>query len=341
MIGPRIGRMLCPWLLAPLAQLEAAAAAGRLGHGWLISGPAGVGKRNLAYTVADRLLTAAVGSPPPPSANPRDLLAAVAELATADLHPDLHRLRAEEDKRTIAVQQVRDATAELTLTPHIARCKLVVIEAADTMTTEAANALLKSLEEPTPETYLFLLADRPGRLPATILSRCQRLSLRLPPAADIARWLADDGLDAAALSRAARSLPPLVAAGLLLDDNLFNIYNDLHDSINLIYRGQADPHLLAERWHKGDTELALSCLIERMQAAIRERFAPGLSNPVTDSAGRLTDNPPDRIDASALFAGLQMAENLREQLGRGTNVELALKSLLLGLEQGDPQRVNW
>jgi len=45
MIGPRIGRVLCPWLFAPLAQLEAAAVAGRLGHGWLISGPAGIGKR--------------------------------------------------------------------------------------------------------------------------------------------------------------------------------------------------------------------------------------------------------------------------------------------------------
>ena len=341
MIGPRIGRMLCPWLFAPLAQLEAAAGAGRLGHGWLISGPAGIGKRNLAYVIADRLLAGAIGSPPPEPATPRGMLAANAELATADLHPDLHRLRAEEDKRTISVNQVRDATAALTLTPHLAACKLVIIDRADIMTPEAANALLKSLEEPTPATYLFLLADRPGRLPPTVLSRCQRLTLRLPPAEHVEAWLAADGLDPAPLALRPRPLTPLVAAQLLNDDGLFKIYIELQDSIDLVYDAKVDPHALAERWQKGDTELALSCLIERLQAEIRERLVPGHSKLITDRVARLTENPPESIAADALFAGLRLAENLREQLGRGTNVELALKSLLLGLERSHPERMNW
>lgn len=335
----QIAQSLCSWLAAPLERLTAAADSGRLGHGWLISGPQGVGRMNLALVLASRLLGVAQGAPVP-AAGPRAIVAAYEELREPiDLPPDLHRLRPEEEKRSISVDQVRELTAALALTPHQALAKVVVIEGADAMTVEAANALLKFLEEPTRDTYLLLLAERPGRLPATIRSRCQRLALR-GPSLQVARdWLAGDGLSPEGLSPGLLSQRPIAAARLALDDDKISEYRELRSALRQLVQGERDPFALAESWAGGDTEQALSSLIEQLQGSIRGSLVPGHSNLITDPADRLAENGPGRIGVDALFAGLQMAENLRDQLGRGINVELALKSILVGIARGDARRL--
>jgi DNA polymerase-3 subunit delta' len=332
---------LCPWLADSLATVEAAARGERLGHGWLISGPRGIGKRNLAYVLADRLLNHELGDPAPRTATPRDIFASDEALAEGfDWHPDLHRLKAEEDKRTIAVDQVREITTALTLKPLLAGLKIVVVELAETMTTGAANALLKSLEEPTPNTYLFLLAERPGRLPPTIRSRCQQLALKTPAREATIAWLEAAGYGTDRLPAALLSNAPLTAARVLNDEEILNNYNELYSDIKLLYEDNSDPHATAERWQKGDPELALICLIDSLQLKIRQRLVPERWNPVTDSNGQLADNSGSRISTEALFQGLKIAENLREQIGRGINVELAFRTLLLGLEQPELSRVQ-
>jgi DNA polymerase-3 subunit delta' len=337
----RLFESLCPWLTDSLARVETAARGERLGHAWLVSGPRGIGKRNLVYVLAERLLNHELGDPAPRAATPADIVASDEALAAQfDTHPDLYRLRAEDDKRTIAVDQVREITAALTLKPLLAGLKIVVVELAETMTTGASNALLKSLEEPTPNTYLFLLAERPGRLPATIRSRCQQLALTAPPADTTRDWLRAAGLNADRLPGNLLASAPLTAARIIQDDDLISNYNKLYSEINLLYDGNADPHATAERWQKDDPELALICLVESLQQKIRQRLVPERWTPVTDSHGQLADNSPDRLSTDALFQGLKMAENLREQIGRGINVELAFRSLLLGLDQPESSRVQ-
>jgi DNA polymerase-3 subunit delta' len=342
---------LCPWLVEPLQRLELTAAAGKLGHGWLISGPSGSGKANLVYVLAARLLSRD-HSAEFAEATARDMVAAYATLrAPFDLHPDLHRVFAndptykkskdrDKEKRTISVEQIRDLTAELSLTSHIGGRKVVIIEQAERMTIEAANALLKSLEEPTAETYLFLIADRPGRLPATIRSRCQQLPLKLPAPEACRDWLEADGLNPGKLPAAALRKPPIAQARLLTDDTITSNYKAISDEIKVLFSGRTDPHELASRWQFADTELALGCLIEDLHWRIRSRLAPEPSKPVTDRPGSLEENPALGPSTEALFAGLKMAENLRDQIGRGTNVELALKALLLGLDPAPSQGVN-
>jgi DNA polymerase-3 subunit delta' len=324
-----------------MTQLSAAADAGRLGHAWLLSGPRGLGKANLAYALAGRLLSLSRG--PLPVAGPRAIVAAYAELAQpVDLHADLHRvrIRVEDDKHTIAVEQIRDMTSELVLTAHRGGAKVVVIETADMMTIEAANALLKSLEEPTPDTFLLLLAERAGRLPATIRSRCQHLALRGPGVAEVRKWLAGDNIDPGGLAPAMLQRRPIVAASLAIDKDKISYYNELQNNIHLLLEGRYSPYELAEAWSRDDPEFALSCLIERLRGVIRSRLVPSHSNLVTDQNARLTDNSTRRIALGALFAGLQMAENLRDQLGRGANIELALKSILAVLDRGDDRRLK-
>ena len=335
----RIAQALCPWLAPQLARLTTAADDGRLGHGWLISGPRGIGKLNLSCVLASRLLGVAQ-SGRLPEAGPRAMVAAYDELAEPfDLHPDLHHVRPEEDKHTIMVEQVRDVTAQLALTPHQARAKVLVLENADTMTLGAANALLKSLEEPTANTYLLLLAERPGRLPATIRSRCQQLALKGPSPGAARDWLAGDGIASDGLAPSMLQQAPIAAARLAMDEPIFSEYRELQSTLNLFMEGSSDPHALAESWAGGDTELALMSLIERLRGSIRHRLVPEHSNLVTDPGAGLAENASGRIAVGALFAGLQMAENLREQLGRGINVELALKSILVSIARDDARRL--
>jgi hypothetical protein len=153
-------------------------------------------------------------------------------------------------------------------------------------------------------------------------------------------WLEADGLDADGLPQLALGKPPITLAGLLSEPDLLRNYNGIYNEVELLFHGDADPHAIAGNWQAGDTELALSCLIESLQSRIRTRLAPGHSNLVTDSDSVLGENASSGLPAQALFAGLQMAENLRDQLGRGTNVELALKALLLGLDTPARQGVS-
>ena len=140
-------RGLCPWLKGALSRLETAYAAQRLGHAWLIGGPAGSGKLNLALVFARRLLERGP-SQEPPDLGPEEAVAAYADRhSPADHHPDLHWLFPEEDKTAISVDQIRGLGAALSLKAHAGGAKVVIFEPADGMTTAAANALLNSPDQ--------------------------------------------------------------------------------------------------------------------------------------------------------------------------------------------------
>jgi DNA polymerase III subunit delta' len=161
---------------------------GRLPHAWLITGPRGIGKATLAYRFA-RFVLAGAGH----ARTVRDLSVdpehPVARRIAAGSHPDLavlqrgypddrERLRAE-----IVVDDARGIVDFLHLTPAEGGWRVAIIDAADEMNRNAANAMLKVIEEPRGTSLLLLVCHAPGRLPATIRSRCCRLPLRpLPPA---------------------------------------------------------------------------------------------------------------------------------------------------------------
>src|SRR5690606_23192993 len=183
-----LAERLCPWLREPLARLDAARRGGRLGHAWLIKGPAGVGKLNLAYVFAQRLLDGASDPSEPPPLAPADAVEAMsARRAPADHHPDLHRVFPEADKRTIGIEQIRELSQALAMKAFRGGAKAAVIEPAEAMTPAAANALLKTLEEPAEQTYLFLITHQPERLLPTIRSRCQGLAVAAPGPSEVLR----------------------------------------------------------------------------------------------------------------------------------------------------------
>jgi len=150
--------------------LRRALSGGRLAHAYLFAGPEGIGKRLMALAVARILFCQ--------NATGCGECAACRKLAHRN-HPDLHIL--EPDGNSIKIEQIRAIQHELSLRPAEAARKVCLIEAAELMTTAAANALLKTLEEPRGDTLLILISSRPQRLLETIRSRCQILQFPRQP----------------------------------------------------------------------------------------------------------------------------------------------------------------
>ena len=152
----------------------------RVHHAWLLAGPRGVGKASFAMAAAKRILADAAG---PVSGSGLDVPDdhPIAHLLGAGSHPDFRWLKRElNDKgdalrRNISVNQVRKLGEFLTTTKSLSPWRAIVIDSVDDLEHEAANALLKMLEEPPANTVFFLVAHAPGKLLPTIRSRCRRL----------------------------------------------------------------------------------------------------------------------------------------------------------------------
>ena len=156
---------------------------GRLHHAWLLCGVEGSGKATFAFRAARRLL----GAAPDPS---RGLLGTrpddpVARLVTAQSHPDLlvleRPVEGGKTKKSISVDQARELPEFFSKSPSQARYRVAIIDAADDLNLNAANALLKVLEEPPERGVLFLVTHAAGRLLPTIRSRCRRLAFPVWP----------------------------------------------------------------------------------------------------------------------------------------------------------------
>lgn len=175
--------------------LLAAACSGRLAHAWLITGPSGIGKATLAFRFARYLLAkgAATGRPPTDLAVAADspMFRRVASGGHADLLTIERSFddRRERLRKEIVVDDVRAVGAFLAQTPAEGGWRIVIVDKADALNRNAANALLKVLEEPPDKALLLLVSDAPGRLLPTIRSRCRRLALQPLPAAIVTELL--------------------------------------------------------------------------------------------------------------------------------------------------------
>lgn len=189
------GAPLPPWCEPAWKLLAARAANGTLPHALLLCGPAGLGKRAVAEAfVRARLCMDARGARACGTCRACRLLAAGTHpdrvLVTLEENPRTHRMRTE-----IVVDQIRALSARLAMASQLGGWQIAVIDPADAMNTASQNALLKTLEEPTGASLIVLVADHPGRLAATVRSRCQRLDFGVPAHAVALAWLATRGVE--------------------------------------------------------------------------------------------------------------------------------------------------
>ncbi|MFQ2099450.1 DNA polymerase III subunit delta' [Aeromonas sanarellii] len=177
-----------PWLIPDWHALSQTTQAGRLGHAWLLLGDPGLGKELLAERLARLHLCQQ-----PQRGEPCGQCHSC-QLFEKGHHPDLGTLGPE--GKTIGVEAIRELCSRLQSTAQLGRGKVVIIEDAERMTESAANALLKTLEEPAGDSLLLLIASQISRLLPTILSRCHKHVCRLPAEGETLAWLAQQGYQA-------------------------------------------------------------------------------------------------------------------------------------------------
>lgn len=262
---------------AERAFLEALAR-GRLHHAWLLTGPEGVGKATFAYRAARRLL----GARPDPGfgllgADPAD---PVFRQVAGRAHPDLMALERDDPegraRKSIPVEEARALPEFFSKSPGRAAYRVAIIDAADDLNVNAANAVLKTLEEPPARGVLFLVSHHPGALLPTLRSRCRRLAFPPPPAEPAARWLmgrADLSVEAAhGYLRMARGAPGralrLAEAGALEIDEAARA---LIDRLPVIDQSAALAMADSFRGAQGAQRFALT--MDRLAAALHERAA--------------------------------------------------------------------
>ncbi len=289
---------------------------GRAPHAVMLAGPNGVGKRAAAAWMAAQKLGIEPRQAMPqfPWERPQ--------------HADLHWIEKPEDKKSIIIDQVRELVGDLSLTSYEGRGKVAVIEPADIMTNEAANSLLKTLEEPPGDTLLILVADRTGQLPATVFSRCQRIDLRVPGEEEGLLWLdklRPGGVWLDALRVA--GFAPLAAIDAA--ESLETSSAMARDFANII-GGKASPIEVAAIWSKIEPMFVLDWLSRQTQLAIRT-----LQGGSGDGQGlAISESVLQRIDRRNLFCYLETINRLRGQRGGSWNVQLTIEGLLIDWSTG-------
>ena len=231
---------LYSWQITQWQQFLQRMQSDTLAHAILLTGVSGIGKLHFAQA-----LVAANFCLQLDSAGFACKQCKNCHLFAADTYPDFIYIKPSEENNKITVDEIRGLISKLALTRHFDRKKIALIQHADRMNTNAANALLKTLEEPPPETILILLTDKPQALPATIRSRCQQTSLNLPDEAEALSWLQIQNPTTRweSLLKLAQGAP-LAALDLLQSDLVEQRHLVVSSSLKL-FEGQASVALLS------------------------------------------------------------------------------------------------
>ena len=319
---------LLPWHEDAAAQLRKAWAANRLSHALLLQGAEGLGKQVFAAWLACAVLCdGSAGSQLSCCGE-----CAGCKLFAAGSHPDLLWVAPEEDKQQISIDQVRAATERLTKTSFRQGYKVGIVTPAHLMTPNAANSVLKTLEEPAPRSLLVLITSQPSMLLPTVRSRCQKVTIARPSREEAIEWLRDKSghaVESALLEFAGGA--PLRA--LAYADGRFDALNEhMQKSLGALLAGQADVTQVAAEWEKDALIDRLTWLDLWLSSLARGALA-GTADLVT-FPGRSTHLPSASrpLNISGLYSMVDRARALKSQLTRtALQRELAVESWLIAL----------
>lgn len=323
------------------ADFMAAHLADKRHAAWLITGPRGIGKATLAWKIAAFLLVGAEGdakSDDPMFVAPDN---PVARLIAAGAHPRLALIRRPWDEKTkklraeITVDAVRALKQFFQMSAADAGHRVVIVDAADELNRNAANAILKELEEPPANCTLLLIAHQPARLIPTIRSRCRVLRCAPLGSDDLARALAQAGHPAAA----ADSLGALAqgsagdAISLMAQDGLA-LYAQLIALLDGIPRlDRAAAVQLAESCAVRGAEARFALVLDLIDRALARIARAGLTGapaiPAAPGEGALLGRLAP--DAAAARAWADLQQNLTERARHGRAVNLDPASLILDI----------
>lgn len=312
---------LAPWLEATAAHLLQALDQDRLAHAFLLQGAAGLGKRQLAKHLLAVLLceSRAAGAAACGECRSCTLLA-------AGTHPDSYEVGLAANDRggtrtEIVIDQIRDLCARLSQTSHRGGRRVAVIDPADALNRNAANALLKTLEEPPAGAVLLLVSDQPSRLLPTLRSRCRILEVKLPAAADATDWLQSKGTSREAALAALELAAGNPGEALVLAQN-DPVRKQVQEDLANLRGGRPQAGEVARRWSGEDRALRLTLAAQILRREMIDRTCkrsvPGQQDL---TAGMSMAQLSEKFDAIA---------RLRAQASAPLRHELLLLDWLMG-----------
>lgn len=320
--GRAFARAESPWLAPPRTRLAAMQDQGRLPHGILLFGQPGAGQLELGLWLAARLLCRGTESRPCGRC-------ADCKLLQAGSHPDFRLVGVLPDKKEIGIEQLRSLAEALSLRSYRGGAKLALIEPAEAMNIKSFNALLKTLEEPSNDTFLLLATSRSDRMPRTIASRCMRLRLPLPAAGEGLGWLEATSRRPgwAGLLRLANGAPFLALE--YAEAGLEDLDREMREALVAAGEGRVDLVANAEAWARNAPAARLSWLESWLTRNLKESSLP--SDLVNNN--RLPWLRAPGLETK-IRAGYELLDRLREarRLASGPlNTQLLFEGVLVAL----------
>jgi DNA polymerase-3 subunit delta' len=321
---------LYPWLTDSRAALAVRLERGDLPHALLITGQPGVGKLALAEYLAALLLCEQRSTEQAPCG-----VCPGCRMVAAGTHPDRLTVTLEVDEKTgkqaatIKVDQVRWLAERLSLSSHRTGYKVVVLFPAEAMNSNAANSLLKTLEEPTDKTVLVLVCASPAQLPATIRSRCQQVRIPVPDATLAADWLAQQrpGVEAGQYLQLAGGAP--LAALQLAEAGVANDRRQQLRSLVEMLEGRLDPLVVAAQWGRDEQLQAVHWLQGWLMDLVRIRLSGNSAAIRSVDLADVLQRLAGRLDARDLFRQLEQINRVLRVADGVLNRQLMVEEILL------------
>lgn len=266
-----------PWQQEQWRRLLEAAQQSRLAHALLLTGAEGLGIDEFLQAFAGRLLCEG------PAGDHACGECRACLLFRSGNHPDIIHIRPEETGKPIRVEAVRNLIDYIHLSSQYGRYKIAVIEPAEAMNRHAANSLLKTLEEPPPQSIFILNSRRPSQLPVTIRSRCQQVNFPEPAPDTVREWLAGrldgDTTRAAELLAMAHNRP--LTALYLEEDGSMEKQSSLLADLGRLKSGAPDPVATARHWLDYGPAQVMQWLLVFIRLMGRQKLTPDEAGPAS------------------------------------------------------------
>jgi DNA polymerase III subunit delta' len=315
---------LLPWQQKDWHFLNSYIEQERIPQALLITGTSGMGKQKLAIQFASALLCA----------QPQDNglccgLCHSCQLINAETHPDLISIKPDEDKKSISINQIRHVVADTYLKPQFETHRVIVINPADVMTASAVNSFLKCLEEPTERTVFILITNKPYKLPATIISRCQKLSVTLPDKDKLHDWLTRQGI-----YTNQETLLNLLRASILTIPQLSNpdylkLRTECFNDWLKIANHTNHPAIIAEKWQKLPEADLINWLISWLTDVVKCAFHINPVQICNQDFVKHLQELSQQLELKGLYRLYGLLLNHRQQLGTQINFQIMLEEILV------------
>ena len=300
----------------------------RVPHALLITGQKGIGKSELAKQFTYSLLC---NQPQNNSLHCGQCQSCL--LLTANTHPDFCLIQPEEDKQSISINQIRAVVSDTYLKPQFDTYRVVIINPADNLTISAANAFLKCLEEPGERTIFLLLTSKPDKLPATIVSRCQKITVVFPERPLIYKYMKEQGIqnNQETLLRLAQG--SILSIQEINDQEVLNQRKECFQDWLAVVARKSQPSIIAEKWQKIPEAILINWLLSWVSDLIKNSFITKPEYLTNQDLVKYLQELSQQLDLKELFTLYDKLLLNRKLLASQLNFQIVLEEILVQWQQ--------